>query len=186
MTTFPKGISVGNTDTEVFVAVVGRGTFQNSQAFRSFAMKMIAERRFEFIIDLGQCAGMDSTFLGVLAGIGLRLKQNGVVGRVHIVNVNARNVELLQTLGLDRLFHVAGAWEQVSPHAPLSPGQMRPLPDSDPERITRKLDKTETASVMLDAHESLIQANKANEPKFRDITRLLREETSRSSKPEST
>jgi anti-anti-sigma factor len=125
VTSYPKGISVSCTEREVVVAIVGRGTFQNSQSLRNFSAEMIEAGHHDFIIDLNQCAGMDSTFLGVLAGIGLRLQQNSKSGKIHIINANARNAELLQTLGLDHLFHVAAGWEDITGHPPLTPAQFR-------------------------------------------------------------
>jgi anti-anti-sigma factor len=170
---------VGCTDREVVVAVVGRGTFQNSQSLRNFASEMIEAGHDDFIVDLHQCAGMDSTFLGVLAGIGLRLQQRKNGGKIHIINANARNAELLQTLGLDHLFRVSAGWEDITSHPPPIPDKFRHLPDSDPESLSTPLDKTRTATVMLEAHENLIRADKKNEPKFRDITRLLRQDLDR-------
>jgi anti-sigma B factor antagonist len=177
---YPQGISVSCTEREVVVAVTGRGTFQNSQSLRNFASEMIEGGHHDFIVDLAQCAGMDSTFLGVLAGIGLRLQHANHGGRIHIINANARNADLLQTLGLDHLFHVASGWEDITSHPPLPAEKFRQLPDSDPESLSVPLDKTRTATVMLEAHENLIQADKKNEPKFRDITRLLRQDLDRS------
>ena len=66
------GISVGQGNGDVHVHVAGRGTFQNGQPLRRYAVEMIGQGARQFVVDLGQCEGMDSTFLGVLAGIGLQ------------------------------------------------------------------------------------------------------------------
>src|SRR5579871_806860 len=99
-----KGIFVACANNSVLIRVVGRGTFQNGQPLRRFALEKIDEGCDEFFLDLGQCQTMDSTFLGVLAGIGLRLRQDKRLSTVHIISISPRNEELLQTLGLDRLF----------------------------------------------------------------------------------
>lgn len=173
-----KGIFVGCTDSEVYVRVAGRGTFQNSQPLRTFSIEML-ERGFKvFVIDLGQCAGMDSTFLGVLAGIGLRLRQKNSGGRVHVIHVSPRNLELLQTLGLDRIFSfeapAAGPKSQ-----PLVEGEYRQLPDTDVTDLKQPLGKNETTDLMLEAHTNLSRVDERNIPKFKDLTKFLRESVDR-------
>jgi anti-sigma B factor antagonist len=165
-----KGISVGCTNGRVYVRVVGRGTFQNSQPLRHFALEKIEQGQTEFIVDLGQCQGMDSTFLGVLAGIGLRLRQNGRDATICVVNIGSRNVELLQMLGLDRLFTMNSG---TAPS--LMEAEYEKLADTDLTQLTHLLDKDETADLMIEAHDNLIRADERNAPKFKELTRFLRE-----------
>ena len=171
-----KGILVGGTANEVYVRVIGRGTFQNSQPLRRFALDKVDQGCRSFVVDLGGCDSMDSTFLGVLAGIGLRLQQILDHGKIQIVNLSARNLELLQTLGLDRLFSVeltaAGVCEAPGAAAP----HLMKLPESDLAALAKPLNKMETARLMLAAHEDLIRADQRNAPKFQDVNRLLREQ----------
>jgi anti-anti-sigma factor len=169
-----KGISVGCVNDWVHIRVVGRGTFQNSQPLRQFAMEKIEQGKQEFVVDLGQCQGMDSTFLGVLAGIGLRLRQNGRTATVHVVNINSRNLELLQTLGLDRLFTM-----NSNGPPPLAEAEYRKLPDTDVTQLAHPPDKGETTDLMIEAHDNLIRADKHNAPKFKEITKFLRETVER-------
>ncbi len=169
-----KGISVGCANDWVHVRVVGRGTFQNSQPLRQFAMEKIDQGKQEFAVDLGQCQGMDSTFLGVLAGIGLRLRQNGRTATVHVVNISSHNLELLQTLGLDRLFTMNS---NTSP--PLAEAEYRKLPDTDIAHLSHPLDKDETTDLMIEAHDNLIRADERNATKFKELTRFLREAVER-------
>ena len=169
-----KGISVGCIENRVYVRVIGRGTFQNSQPLRLFALQKIDEGQVEFVIDLGQCQGMDSTFLGVLAGIGLRLRQNGKLATVHIVNISPRNLELIQTLGLDRLFTV-----NSSAPPPMAEADYRKLPDTDLTQLTHPLEKDETTDLMIEAHDNLVRADERNAAKFRELTRFLREAVER-------
>ena len=53
MAELPKGISVGCLNNRVYARVVGRGTFQNSQPLRQFALEKIDQGQDEFVIDLG-------------------------------------------------------------------------------------------------------------------------------------
>ena len=58
-----------------------------------------------FVVDLNSCTVMDSTFMGTLAGIALRLREFGN-GSLLVRNANERNWDLLQNLGLNNLFDV--------------------------------------------------------------------------------
>jgi len=170
-----KGISVNITGTEVYVRIVGRGTFQNGQPLRRYAMEMLGRGCDQFFVDLNQCQGMDSTFLGVLAGIGLRLSQGGHAGKIHVVNVSARNVELLQTLGLDRLFDVNFVGRDHTHHMFPTETTFQMLPDSDLVDTSKSLNKRDTANFMLESHNNLVKADPRNAPKFQDLTKFLRE-----------
>ena len=170
----PKGISVGCANNRVHARVVGRGTFQNSQPLRQFAEEKIDQGQEEFVVDLGACQGMDSTFLGMLAGIGLRLRQNGTTASVHIVNINAHNMDLLQTLGLDRLFLI-----NADAPASLSEAEYHLLPDTDITQLERPLDKGETTDLVIEAHDNLARVDPRNTPKFKELARFLREAVER-------
>ena len=94
-------------DGVIVIRVVGRGSFANSVEFKRltdhFAERLGGASRF--VLDLGQCATMDSTFMGVLASVGLRQRRDSDELMV-LVNVNPQNVRLLQTLGLSHFLNV--------------------------------------------------------------------------------
>src|SRR5271155_5397389 len=89
-----------------FVKVVGRGSFQNSGCLKAFYQQLLKEGVTRFVIDLGACTYLDSTFLGILLGLGLKLRESGQ-GLLNILNASSRNLELLRNLGLDRLIQVS-------------------------------------------------------------------------------
>lgn len=157
----------------VHVRVVGRGTFQNGQPLRRFALEMIEKGATQCIVDLGPCDGMDSTFLGVLAGIGLRLNQTNGHGRMRVINASHRSLELLQTLGLDPALQHHGRGDEAAYQSPALTAFQR-LPDSDISQFNKPLNKNDTADLMLEAHDSLIQADVRNLAKFKDLTSFLR------------
>ena len=175
MTETAKGISVSCANGAVYVRVVGRGTFQNGPPLRRFALEMIKCGRQQFIIDLGQCQGMDSSFLGTLAGIGLRLHEDGREGEVHVIEANAHNTESLQTLGLDRLLDVVAVGSYRPDRSPPADTEFRGLPDTDIAELCARLNKNDAADLMLEAHDNLIQADQRNAEKFEELTRCLRD-----------
>src|SRR5271154_1484971 len=96
-----------------FVKVVGRGSFQNSGCLKAFYQQLLKEGVSRFVVDLEACTYLDSTFLGILLGLGLKLREGGN-GLLHILNANPRNLELLRNLGLDRLINIDGGGPAAS------------------------------------------------------------------------
>ena len=86
----------------VVIRIDGRASFQNSGCLRDFVMEMLRRGRTRFVIDFQDCAGMDSTFLGVLAGAAIELRKSAS-GSLVATRVGQRNLELMRTLGLHRL-----------------------------------------------------------------------------------
>ena len=145
------------------VRVEGKGSFLNSTGLKEFAREMTNRGFREFVVDLNNCPVMDSTFMGTLAGIALRLRELGQ-GRLRVVNLNERNRDLLGNLGLDQLFTID------SRTAPLPIGAQQPL------RVNGCDDKTTRAETMLEAHEACVSANPANAAKFKDVLDYLKQD----------
>ena len=165
-----NGIFVVNAGSDLFVRVVGRGTYQNSQPLRQHGTEMLQHDCREFFIDLARCQGMDSTFLGVIAGFGLSLRRSRPDARLHILNASERNQQSLCSLGLDRLVQM-DAPESTRPLPPETDFQK--LPGSDVSQPAKSLEKQAAAKLMLDAHEALCRADERNEAKFKDVKETL-------------
>ena len=105
-----SSIQVGVNGPTVWVKVEGKGSFLNSGNLKEFAREMLDRGYREFVIDLADCAMMDSTFMGTMASVALRLKELGR-GHLHVVHCRNRSRELLSGLGLDQIFdiHANGA-----------------------------------------------------------------------------
>ncbi len=180
MTDIQQGISAGCTRDDVYVKVVGRGTFQNSQPLRRFALDCIQRGYQRFVIDIGACSHMDSTFLGILAGIGLRLRRSSRAAgnqdaTVRVVNVSDKNLELIRTLGLDRLLVVQTEADNGSPVGVPEGCCLEKLPQTDIDHQTQQLDRDETTNLMIKSHENLIAADSRNKEKFKEVTKYLRQ-----------
>ena len=158
----PPSILVGTTDRTVWIRVEGKGSFLNSTGLKDFAKEMTNRGYREFVIDLKACPVMDSTFMGTLAGIALRLKENGQ-GRLRVINLNERNSDLLSNLGLDQLFTI-----ETVPFTLNCTEQ--PLQTNGTE------DKVARATTMLAAHEACVEANPENAAKFKDVLEYLKQD----------
>jgi anti-sigma B factor antagonist len=164
--TVDSSIQVGVRGPTVWVKVEGRGSFLNSGNLKEFAREMLDRGYREFVIDLADCAMMDSTFMGTMASIALRLKELGH-GHLHIVHCGNRSQQLLSGLGLDQIFdiHSDGA------HAPECDALEQATRDQAPH--SRKREEAET---MLEAHEALCEAAAENIFRFKDVLDFLRQD----------
>jgi anti-sigma B factor antagonist len=149
-----------------FVKVVGRGSFQNSGCFKAFYQQLLKEHVDRFVVDLDACTYMDSTFLGILLGLGLKLRAAGN-GLLHILNASPRNVELLKNLGLDRLINIDT--KRVEMNGVVPERKLEEISCPTPS-------KAEAAPTILEAHEALMEFDPRNVPKFKDVVEFLRED----------
>lgn len=143
--------------------VEGKGSFLNSTGLKEFTKEMINRGYREFVVDLKSCPVMDSTFMGTLAGVALRLRELGQ-GQIRVVNLNERNFDLLGNLGLDQLFSIDGEATKA------------PVPASDTVLPSAPVDKNAQAQTMLEAHTELVEANPDNAAKFKDVIEYLKQD----------
>ena len=145
-----------------------KGSFLNSAPVKDFAFEMIRRGHRRFQVDLGECPVMDSTFMGTLAGIVIRLREQGG-GEVRVAGSNPRNRELLRSLGLDHLLTVEAPGSAQA--------EKTPRPEVPLDRGDAKSGGTaERAKTMLEAHEALVLSDPANLAKFKDVIEYLRQD----------
>ncbi len=121
-----------------------------------------------FVVDLGGCEMMDSTFMGMLTSISLRLREQKR-GGLEVVGASVRNATLLNNLGLDQIFSVKQAGDPSAPEVPKN------LPEGSAEESVGG--RAATSKEMLMAHEALAKATPENAVRFRDVLELLQAET---------
>jgi len=161
-----SSILVGCANKVVWVRVEGKGSFLNSSGLKEFARAMINRGFREFVVDLRNCPVMDSTFMGTLAGIALRLKEIGQ-GALHVTQLNDRNRDLLSNLGLDQLFAI-DLCGIVAPDGVEAKAQSLGAAEG-PDRAAQ-------AQTMLEAHEALVEASPENLTKFKDVLEYLKQD----------
>jgi anti-sigma B factor antagonist len=166
-------ILVARRDATAFVLVVGRGSFQNAGALKQFYAELLETGVRQYVVDMAECHYLDSTFLGTLTGLGMRLRENagGKAGRLVIVNVDSRNLELMQNLGMNRLPTIEVRASGPAPDAPLEE-----LKVADPSKV-------EIGKQMLEAHEQLVRLDPANADKFKDVLTYLKEDLGKQDDP---
>lgn len=153
-----------NPDSEpVAIRVEGKASFKNCGSIKDFITRMIDEGKLNFVVDFEACSGMDSTFLGVIAGSALRLRKTDPRGSLVLTHLNERNDELVHNLGLNRLLTVDN-------------GQSVSSENTASLKTTTVSDEIAAARQVLESHRSLVEAEGKNEAKFRDVIEFCQDQ----------
>ena len=136
---------------------------------KAFGDERIAAGERCLTVDLGGCTGMDSTFMGTLAGMASRLSsQDG--GGLQIADAGSRNKRSLEDLGLDFLMEIdppEAMWRQDIAQIRAQLAATQSL--ATPGQIQR-------AMHVLEAHQVLSDANDKNAKAFSSVVTLLESE----------
>jgi hypothetical protein len=109
---------------------------------------------------------MDSTFMGVLAGLSYFIKDKSGVS-LKLINLSSKNQNLLVTLGVDRV--VDYSLSATAGEETVVEGQGKNLQSLE----AGFLDKLEAAKETLEAHETLVNINPENQVRFQSVLELL-------------
>lgn len=151
-------LEAARTKEAVYVRVVGLGNFNNAGPLREYCEGAFNEGACNVIVDLAQCTGLDSTFMGTLMGfIGFG---GGNPVAVSIVNATPTTTRAMNSLGLPKILHV------------------RDEPVEVPECRLQRLregwqDKKRRTLLIRDAHLALIKADRENESRFGPFVEAL-------------
>jgi len=149
----------------VVVKINGKASFLNSGPVKELFDRLLRQGKSRFVIDFQKCTGMDSTFLGILAGLGINLMKKEEPGSVVLCRLGPRNLELIQNLGLHRLLTVdSGEMEGSLP----GNGELEAIGGPG------KLSQVESARLVLQAHENLVEIDASNKTKFQDVISFLK------------
>lgn len=143
--------------------ISGRASYTNSAPVGKFFNQMVKEKKSNVVVDFADCSGMDSTFLGIMAGAALELKKMDPPGTMTLCRLGSRNLELVRNLGLHRILRVdCGDYDMTF--------------GEDSAALLNTLDKNEIANAktILKAHENLVAADEENFKKFQDVLAYLR------------
>ena len=162
----PEFIVCVDTDP-VIVRINGKANYLNCSPVNDFFDHILSEEPRSFLVDFSKCLGMDSTFLGVLAGVATKTMRQHPPGKVILANLNSQNKQLIRGLGLHHL-----------PTVQIEDGMEVSADAESHQRRIEGLDTSKEASpeMILEAHERLMKLNRANERRFQDVVKFLRRE----------
>ena len=139
----------------------GKGTFMTSPALKESAEEQIEKGAQKIVIDLGACTGMDSTFMGTLAGIAKLLKKKS--GDLTIVGASEKSHSSLEELGLNALMEIEG--EDFPQLSQIRESYVLIDHSAGPGKEDH----------ILECHENLCEADPANEETFKSVLEVLRQ-----------
>ena len=152
-------------DKNAWIRISGRASFNSSVDFKTLINNLAQKGFSRFVLDLTECPLMDSTFLGVLAGLGLKFgaRRNGdPQPSLELLNPNPRILDLLDNLGVAHLFKVLKEPPEFA-RADMAP--VDPAPTN--------ADRREVSRTCLEAHKTLMDVNPANISKFKEVAEFL-------------
>jgi anti-sigma B factor antagonist len=157
-------------DKTAVIRVEGRGSFKISPPMKQFIHKVINEASaHRILLDMSDCIGMDSTFMGVLAGISCYIKSKPDI-TFKLINLSEKNKKLLVTLGVDRVVDysltITGEEENLIGQA--NEGVQTLEPDFS--------DKLAAAKTSLEAHSTLVNIHPENYNKFKSVLEFLQDD----------
>jgi phosphoserine phosphatase RsbU/P len=141
-----------------WLAVHGRGTWTQCAAFHELSTAVLAEGR-RLVLDLADCAYLDSTFLGTIHHVVCAAGPGGE--RVTLVRVPESVRKLFEELDMRQV------QDRIQPHASPAPSEMIPLAERPGDR---------SPDIILHARELLAALSESTERQFGDVVRVLRSE----------
>ena len=135
-----------------------------SACIRGFVEDMLKEGHRRFLFDLESCTAMDSTFIGIMAGVSMYQQGEGVP-QVIIVNASPKNRKPLEDLGLAELVVIHD-------------GKVEPPPVTT-QRIYDEPAEEERIDLVREAHRNLMRVSSQNEERFGKFLDTLDKEVKR-------
>lgn len=156
-----------------------RGCFINSPTLKAIAEKYIEHGGQHIVVDLELCPGVDSTFMGTLAGIARRCM--GAGGSVEVAGATERTRGAMEGLGLDMLIEIdppGAAWQQdiATRRAVLAQEEAQGGEHEEP------LSEMQRTRHVLEAHNTLRSMNSENDAAFGYVCETLQEDLMRHEK----
>ncbi len=164
-----NGYTFSRFEKTLFVRVYGLANLKNAPVLSAFLEEEITDGVVGVYVDLSECKGMDSTFMGTLVGTSNKLEVAG--GGLVIANPSDHNEKLLDMLGVTAVIPVRS---DVT------------VPDTDfvPLDCDKDLSKDQRSNVIRLAHEHLIKISSENKEKFQPIIDAFNKEMEKKAEEE--
>jgi len=157
---------IGNT---AVIRVEGRGSFKEGPPLKQFVHRAVDNRRAgRILVDMAACTGMDSTFMGVAAGLSCYVGSKPERS-FKLVNLSEKNQKLLTTLGVDRVVDYSASASPEERELLAGPADGEPLPGGQASKL-------DTAKTSLEAHETLVAIHPENIEKFKSVLAYLQDD----------
>lgn len=152
----------------LYIRAVGLANMKHAPTLDAFIDGERAAGATTVCVDLSTCAGMDSTFMGLLVGTSLAMVQQG--GRLVVVNPSEPNRRLLDMLGVTEVVPVMDACSV-------------PAVEFVEVESNAGVGAIQRMELVLRAHRDLVALGGANQVKFAAFIEALQKDLGRQQKP---
>jgi len=147
---------VHDTPERCFIRVSDKASYLNCSPVRDFILNRLESGKTSFVVDFEQCKSIDSTFLGILVSLAIKVKSSG---SLTLVNLRDRNLETVRNLGIHKIALVSTE----------SFGELDETVSIDESGAETKA----STRVIYEAHKSLMDLNQKNQKLFCDVVKFL-------------
>jgi anti-sigma B factor antagonist len=151
------------TPENAFVRVFQKASFLNCAPLRSFFEECMVAGRRNYVVDFQECSSMDSTFLGILVGLAMKLRKFEDGRCLTLINLRGRNLETVQNLGIHKI-------SDVNPNDP--PPDDHKLNDLKRHEVRGSVGP----ETICQAHKTLMELNEKNAKMFCDVVNFLEQQ----------
>ena len=164
----PGRLEVAREENAVLMRVIGLGNMNISLTMVDFVKTSLTDGYTHFALDLAQCQGMDSTFMGTIVALDQRVRR--AKGWLCLLNVSEENRKLLELLGVWGLVPIRERF---------------PIQAVETEHLELGGDAKRRLAHIRRAHEHLLAVDERNRERFGHFLSGLEEEMrSRSARPD--
>ena len=147
---------VHDTPERCFIRVSDKASYLNCSPVRDFILNRLESGKTSFVVDFDQCKSIDSTFLGILVSLAIKVKSSG---SLTLLNLRDRNLETVRNLGIHKIALVSTE----------SFGELDETVSIDESGAETKA----STRVIYEAHKSLMDLNQKNQKLFCDVVKFL-------------
>ncbi|MBR4107618.1 MAG: STAS domain-containing protein [Akkermansia sp.] len=161
----------------LWIRCTSRGSFVNSPALKTVAEKYLARGGKTIVMDMEICPGVDSTFMGTLAG--LARKCMAAMGSLQVATPTKRTRDAMENLGLDMLLDMDAADAFWRPDLALRRARMENNGKTAAGNDARALSELDRTRHVLEAHNTLRSMSSRNNEAFGYVCETLEEDLMR-------
>ena len=147
---------VHDTPERSFIRVSDKASYLNCSPVRDFILNRLEAGQLNFVVDFDNCRSLDSTFLGILVSLAIKVKSSG---SLSLLNLRDRNLETVQNLGIHKIAIVS----------------TESFKDLDGIQDIKPINEEKKASshLIYEAHKTLMDLNQKNQKLFCDVVKFL-------------
>lgn len=161
-----EDLTITAMDNGYLIAVSGRANFDYAVPLRELAEKLVPGNWIQF--DMEYCETMDSTFMGVLTMLAMKLRKSG--SKVMLISASSQLNKLLRDLGVAKLFNFVSGDEKNA---------VKPGTAVQEVQLSGKASLLTTAQTVVEAHKTLVEADRSNLEKFDKVIEFAEQDVER-------